>query len=73
MTHAELVQAATDLLSEVRLSEARLSEVRLSEARGAERWLPLYDVALASPSDGPLVDLVVRLRRELRVMGSLAA
>jgi hypothetical protein len=58
MNHAELVQAATDLLS---------------DTRGAGHWLPLYDAALASPSDRQLVDLVVRLRRELRIMGRLAA
>jgi hypothetical protein len=58
MNHAELVQTATDLLSEM---------------RGPERWLPLYDAALASPSDLELWDLVVRFWAELRMTRRLAA
>ena len=43
MSHADLIQAATDLLS---------------EAGNLDYWLPRYDAALASGRDGQLARLV---------------
>jgi len=47
MLHSELVQAATDLLSESRNPEASLA---------------MYDVALASDTDQELILLIERLK-----------
>ena len=47
MLHSELVQEATDLLS---------------ECRNTSYWLESYDAALAADSDQALCDLVERLR-----------
>ena len=52
MTHAELVQIATDLLSSTPL---------------AEKWLLQYDVALSSETDAQLDEFVSRLQQELRL------
>ena len=58
MTHTDYVQEATDLLS---------------ETRDISRWLPLYDAALAAPSDETLALLVTHLRQIARSSHSLAA
>jgi len=58
MTHAELVQAATDLLF---------------ATPQPEKWLSQYDLALTSESDQPLCELVVALQQEIRQAHRIAA
>ena len=58
MTHSELVQAATDLLS---------------ETMEPMRWVASYDSALASSSDRDLESFVNQLRQEVRTDSRLAA
>ena len=58
MTHFQLVQAATDLLSEMREPWS---------------WLSQYDVALGSSSDRELTSLVHSLRTERHSPDKVAA
>ena len=58
MTHSQLVQAATDLISEVGASE---------------QWLDDYDDALNSSSDRELGALVYQLSAALQASVPLAA
>jgi hypothetical protein len=58
MTHFELVQAATDLLS---------------ETMEPMRWLASYDSALASSSDRDIESFVYQLRQDVRSSSRMAA
>ncbi len=58
MTHADLVQVATDLLF---------------AANQPERWLTQYDVALASENDQQLNELVISLQQDIRQTHRIAA
>ena len=58
MTHAQLVLAAMDLIS---------------EASAPDQWLDLYDAALTSPSDRELGALVYQLSESLHGRIPLAA
>jgi hypothetical protein len=58
MTHANLVHAATDLISEM---------------NGQEQWLNRYDAALASSNDQDLAELVSQLGGALHSRFPLAA
>jgi hypothetical protein len=58
MTHAELVQIATDLLF---------------AAPQPERWLSQYDLALAGDTDLQLNEFVNRLQQEFLHSHSIAA
>jgi hypothetical protein len=51
MTHAQLVQTATDLLF---------------GSPSSEKWLPQYDLALAGDTDQLLIELVQGLHSELQ-------
>lgn len=58
MTHANLVHAATDLISEM---------------NGQEQWLNRYDAALASSNDQDLAELVSQLGEVLHSRFAVAA
>jgi hypothetical protein len=58
MTHAELVQAATDLM--------------FATAQ-PEKWLSQYDLALASETDQQLKELLTGLQRQIQQTHRIAA
>ncbi len=58
MTHAELVQVATELLF---------------AAAQPDKWLSQYDLALASETDQQLKELLIGLRQEITQTHRLAA